>query len=101
MTETCEQEPDALQLIVHVETTPATTEDHEVLPPLLDQERQQGRAPEEMYVDMGYTGGPVLVQQASLLATQPRRSARAGRSVSRLAQSLNVNGGSTILVGGS
>jgi transposase len=66
LTETCEEEPDALHLIVHVETTLATTEDHEVLAPLLDQERQQGRAPEEMYVDMGYTSGPLLVQQASL-----------------------------------
>jgi len=66
VTETCEQDPNALQLIVHVETTPATTEDHEVLAPLLEQERQRGRAPEEMYVDMGYTSGPLLVQQASL-----------------------------------
>ncbi len=66
VTETCEEDPNALHLIVHVETTPATTEDHEVLAPLLDQERQRGRAPEEMYVDMGYTSGPLLVQQASL-----------------------------------
>lgn len=66
LTETCEEDPDALHLIVHVETTQATTEDHEVLAPLLAQERQQGRAPEEMYVDKGYTSGPLLVQQASL-----------------------------------
>src|SRR2546427_797045 len=66
VTETCEEDPNALHLIVHVETTPATTEDHEVLAPLLDQERQRGRAPEEMYVDMGYTSGPLLDQQASL-----------------------------------
>src|SRR5947209_2565325 len=66
LTETCEEEPNALHLIVHVETTLATTEDHEVLAPLLEQERKLGRAPEEMYVDMGYTSGPLLVQQASL-----------------------------------
>ena len=66
VTETCEEDPNALHLIVHVETTPATTEDHEVLAPVLEQERQRGRAPEEMYVDMGYTSGPLLVQQASL-----------------------------------
>ncbi len=53
-------------LIVHVETTLATTEDHEVVAPLLEQERKLGRAPEEMDVDMGYTSGPLLVQQASL-----------------------------------
>jgi transposase len=66
LTETCDEEPDALHLIVHVETTLATTQDHEVLAPLLEQERQQGRAPEEMYVDMGYTSGPLLVHQAGL-----------------------------------
>lgn len=66
LSETCEEQPDALHLIVHVETTLATTEDHEVLAPLLAQERQQGRAPEEMYVDMGYISGPSLVEQASL-----------------------------------
>lgn len=66
LTETCEQEPDALHLIVHVETTPASTEDHEVLAPLLEQERKLGRAPEEMYVDMGYTSGQELLHQASL-----------------------------------
>lgn len=66
LTETCDQGPDALHLIVHVETTLATTEDHEVLAPLLEQERKLGRAPEEMYVDMGYTSGPLLVQQARL-----------------------------------
>ena len=66
LTETCDEGPDALHLIVHVETTLATTEDHEVVAPLLEQERKLGRAPEEMYVDMGYTSGPLLVQQASL-----------------------------------
>ncbi len=66
VTETCEEDAKALHLIVHVETTLATTEDHEVLAPLLEQERQRGRAPEEMYVDMGYTSGPLLVQQARL-----------------------------------
>lgn len=66
LTETCDEEPEALHLIVHVETTLATTEDHEVLAPLLEQERKQGCAPEEMYVDMGYTSGPLLVQQARL-----------------------------------
>jgi len=48
LTETCEQDANALHLIVHVETTLATTEDHEVLAPLLAQERERGRAPEEM-----------------------------------------------------
>lgn len=66
LTETCDAEPDALHLIVHVETTAATTEDQEVLAPLLEQEREQGRAPQEMYVDMGYSSGPLLVHQASL-----------------------------------
>ncbi len=66
LTETCDEGPDALHLIVHGETTLATTEDHEVVAPLLEQERKLGRAPEEMYVDMGYTSGPLLVQQASL-----------------------------------
>lgn len=66
LTETCDEGPEALHLILHVETTLATTEDHEVLAPLLEQERQLGRAPQEMYVDMGYTSGPLLVQQASL-----------------------------------
>ena len=66
LTETCDEEPNALHLIVHVQTTLATTEDHEVLAPLLAREREQGRAPEEMYVDMGYTSGPSLIQQAGL-----------------------------------
>src|SRR5260370_36248641 len=66
VTETCEEDANALHLIVHVETTPATTEDHEVLAPLLEQEPQRGWAAEAMYVDMGYTSGPLLVQQARL-----------------------------------
>ena len=66
VTQTCEEDPNALHLIVHVQTTPATTQDHEVLAPLLDQQRQRGRAPQEMDVDMGYPSGPLLVQQASL-----------------------------------
>src|SRR2546421_3210983 len=66
LTETCDEGPDALHLIVHVETTLATTEDHEVVAPLLEQERKPRRAPDGEYVDMGYTSGPLLVQQASL-----------------------------------
>src|SRR5438132_256099 len=66
VTETCEEDPNALHLIVHVETTPATTEDHEVLAPLLEQERQRGRAPEEMYVDMGYTSDPRVSETVCL-----------------------------------
>ena len=66
MTETCDEEPNALHLIVQVETTPATTADEQVLAPLLAKERQQGLAPEEMYLDMGYTSAEQLVEQACL-----------------------------------
>jgi len=64
--ETCDEEPNALHLIVQVETTPATSADEEVLAPLLAKERQQGLAPEEMYLDMGYTSAEQLVEQACL-----------------------------------
>ena len=66
MTETCDEEPNALHLIVQVETTSATTADEEVVAPLLAKERQQGLAPEEMYLDMGYTSAEQLVEQACL-----------------------------------
>ena len=66
MTETCDEEPNALHLIVQMETTPATTADEQVLAPLLAKERQQGLAPEEMYLDLGSTRAEQLVEQACL-----------------------------------
>jgi hypothetical protein len=51
-------------LITHVETTPATLPDSEVLEPIQEQLRAKELAPSEQFVDQGYTTGSQLVSQA-------------------------------------
>jgi transposase len=66
LTETCDQDPACPHLITHVETTPATLQDSEVLAPIHDHLRAKDLEPEEHYVDQGYPSGPELVRQAGL-----------------------------------
>lgn len=66
LTETCDQEPDRPHLIVEVQTTVATIQDAQMLEVVGEKVRAKGLAPEEQYVDQGYTSGKQLVQQASL-----------------------------------
>ncbi|HEX9131851.1 MAG TPA: hypothetical protein VF844_06135, partial [Ktedonobacteraceae bacterium] len=66
LTETCDQDPACPHLITHVETTPATLQDTEVLAPIGEQLRAKDLAPAEHYVDQGYPSGPELVRQAGL-----------------------------------
>jgi IS5 family transposase len=66
LTETCDQDPACPHLITHVETTPATLPDTEVLGPIQEQLRAKELAPAEHYVDQGYPSGPQLVRQAQL-----------------------------------
>jgi transposase len=66
LTETCDQDPHCPHLITHVETTPATLADSEVLAPIQEHLRAKYLAPSEHYVDQGYPSGPQLVKQASL-----------------------------------
>src|SRR5256885_1942261 len=58
LTETCDQDPACPHLITHVETTPATLQDSEVLAPIHDHLRAKDLAPGEHYVDQGYPSGP-------------------------------------------
>ncbi len=66
LTETCDQDPHCPHLITHVETTPATLADSEVLAPIQEHLRAKHLEPTEHYVDQGYPSGPQLVRQASL-----------------------------------
>jgi len=66
LTETCDQDPTCPHLLTHVETTPATLQDTEVLAPIGEQLRAKDLAPAEHYVDQGYPSGPELVRQARL-----------------------------------
>jgi len=66
LTETCDQDPACPHLITHVETTPATLPDTEVLAPIGEHLRATDLAPAEHYVDQGYPTGAELVRQASL-----------------------------------
>src|SRR5947209_6340126 len=66
MTETCDQDPTCPHLITHVETTPATVQDTEVLAPIQEHLRAKDLAPAEHYVDQGYPSGPQLVRQGRL-----------------------------------
>jgi transposase len=66
LTETCDQDPACPHLVTHVETTPATLQDTEVLAPIGEQLRAKDLAPAEHYVDQGYPSGPELVRQGSL-----------------------------------
>ncbi len=66
LTETCDQQGDQPHLIVQVQTTPATIQDAEMLELIEEQVRAKGLAPEEHFVDQGYTSGKQLVQQAAL-----------------------------------
>lgn len=65
LTETCDQDPGCPHLVVGVETTPATTQDSEMLAIISEHLRERDRAPAQQYVDQGYTSGPQLVEQAS------------------------------------
>lgn len=53
LTETCDE--DQPHLIVHVETTKATTPDQNMLPPIHASLAQRNLLPEAQYVDAGYT----------------------------------------------
>src|SRR5947208_14529983 len=66
LTETCDQDPTCPHVITHVETTPATIQDSEVLAPIQEHLRAKDLAPGEHYVDQGYPSGPQLVRQARL-----------------------------------
>jgi len=66
VTETCDQDPNCPHLITHVETTPATVQDSEVLAAIQEHVRAKQLAPREHYVDQGYPSGPQLVKQARL-----------------------------------
>ena len=69
LTETCDEQEESVHLITQVTTTPATTHDGHMLAPILDDLRQQDLAPAEHLVDMGYTSGQDLAQQAALGTT--------------------------------
>lgn len=66
LTETCDQDPTCPHLVTHVETTPATLQDSEVLAPIGEQLRAKELAPASHYVDQAYPSGPELVRQESL-----------------------------------
>lgn len=66
VTETCDADPAAPQLITQVDTVPATLPDSESLEPIVQRLRAKDLAPAEQYVDSGYTSGPQLVKQAAL-----------------------------------
>lgn len=59
LTETCD--PDTPHLITHVETTPATTQDDQVLPLVHTALAAHDLLPQEHLVDAGYTTADVLV----------------------------------------
>ncbi len=60
LTETCDD--DTPNLITHVATTPATTDDHLLTLPIEAALAAKERLPAEHYVDMGYTSAAVLVE---------------------------------------
>src|SRR5712671_1760465 len=66
LTETCDQDPGCPHLITHVETTPATLQDSDVLAPIQEHLRAKDLAPASHYVDQGYPSGLELLRQASL-----------------------------------
>jgi transposase len=66
VTETCDQDPALPHLIVQVQTTPATIQDSEEFPLILQDLRRRDLAPGEVWVDQGYTCGPLLATQAQL-----------------------------------
>jgi hypothetical protein len=53
LTETGDQDPNLPHLIVHVETTPATLQDSEMLTPILQRLRSRDLAPSQELVDQG------------------------------------------------
>jgi transposase len=53
-------------LITHVETTPATVQDSEVMEKICEDLRTNEMAPSEHFVDQGYTSADQLVKQAKL-----------------------------------
>ena len=63
LTETCDDETP--NLITHVATTPATTDDTLMTLTIQADLAAKGLAPAEHYVDMGYTSAPVLVESQS------------------------------------
>src|SRR2546428_7553715 len=65
LTETCDEQEESVHLITQVTTTPATTHDGHMLAPILYDLRQQDLAPAEHFVDMCYTSGQDLAQQAA------------------------------------
>lgn len=66
LTETCDQDEHIPHLITHVETTPATLQDSEVMQKISEDLRTQDLAPAEHLVDQGYTSADQLVEQAGL-----------------------------------
>jgi len=62
LTETCE--PDAPHLLTHVESTPGTTADVDVLPRIHAALDAKGCAPREQLVDTGYLAAATLVSSA-------------------------------------
>jgi transposase len=63
LTETCDQDPHVPHVITHVETTPATVQDSEVMPGICEDLQTKGIAPSEHFVDQSYTSGGQLVKQ--------------------------------------
>ena len=59
LTETCDEKTP--HLIVNVETTPATTQDDNMLEKVHDSLKRHGLLPTEHLVDKGYTDADVLV----------------------------------------
>jgi transposase len=66
ITETCSREIDHLSLIVHVETTLATTADITSLTPILQDVQARGLGSREHWVDQGYMSGELLVAQRQI-----------------------------------
>lgn len=66
LTESCDQDPACPHLISHVETTPATLQDCEVLAPIHEHLRRKHLEPAEHYVDQAYPSGAEVVRQARL-----------------------------------
>lgn len=64
LSETCDQDPGCPHLVTHVETTPATLADSEVLAPIAEQLAAADLQPGEHYVDEGYVSGQELLRQA-------------------------------------
>lgn len=58
-------DPDAPHLITHVETTPATTPDWHMLPPIHQALAAKGQLPAEHTVDAGYVDSEVVVTSAT------------------------------------